>query len=338
MKRIFTLLTVVTLLSISSFARPYNSSKLTIISHHKSEVRITIDGKRYSLDYNSLVLNDIPPGNHTIKIVERLNSTSLSGPFVPSRREKVLYNGSINFRFNYHVDIVINRFGKTLVDEQPLEANRWEEEEDIPYEYAMSDGAFESLRNTLRVERFTSSRMAIAKQVINDNYFKAEQVKQIALMFSFEDDKMQIMKQAYKRTVDRGNYHIMYALLSYSSNKEELARYIADSNKQTQGDDGYSVKPIIGDEDFNKIKSKLAGTFSDNNKISMAKQAIDSYYFTAEQVKELVETFMYEMYRLDLAKYAYGKTVNKINYSIINTLLVSKSSRDDLDRYIANYR
>ena len=320
---------------LSAFAAS-DRGKLTIISHNPSEVRIIIDGKRYGLEYNTLVLNDMMPGMHTIKIVERPQSFRGSGPIIPVR-EKVLYNGSMNFRMNYHVDIVINRFGKTLIDEQPISYTRWEGEDENPYgdELAMTTASFENLRNTLRQEKFTSSKMVIVRQALRDNFFTADQVKQMAQQFSFEDDKLQVAKLAYNRTVDKTNYHLLYSIFSYSSSKEDLAKYIMDNGGS--GGDTYHVKPIIGTEDFNRIKSRLQASFSDNSRLSIARQSIDSYYFSAEQVREMVQVFPFEASKLEIAKYAYGKTVDKNNYSIVQDLLNSRSGREELSRYIANF-
>src|SRR5688572_22193000 len=107
MKKIITLSVLLFSIAFTVLAAPSKGGKLTIYSHHKTTIRVLIDGKRYPIEYNMLVLNDIEPGNHTIKIVER----AASG-FSSAIREKVLYNGSVYFRSNYHVDIVVNRFGK----------------------------------------------------------------------------------------------------------------------------------------------------------------------------------------------------------------------------------
>jgi hypothetical protein len=158
----------------------------------------------------------------------------------------------------------------------------------------------------------------------------------MAQQFSFEDDKLQVAKMAFNRTIDKANYHLLYSIFSYSSSKEDLAKYIIDNGGS--GGDTYSVKPIIGTEDFNRIKSRLQASFSDNSRLSIARQSIDSYYFSANQVHEMVQIFPFEASKLDIAKYAYGKTVDKNNYGIVQDLLNSRSGREELARYIANFR
>lgn len=336
MKKLTTLFILALSVAFTAVAAPFRGGKLTIYSHHQSAVRVFIDGKRYPLEYNMLVLNNIEPGNHTIKIVER----SSSSYNVPANREKVLYNGSVYFRSNYHVDIVINRFGKTLVDEQDARNSRWDDDDDYyepGLEAAMTDAAFESLRKTLQQEKFTSNRMTVAKTAISSNYFKTDQVRQMAQLFSFEDDKMQVVKQAYAKTVDRNNYYQLSDLFSFSSNKEELSRYIRENSDRY--DNGYTERSVISDEDLIRLKTKIQSSFSEGSRLAAAKQAIDVNYFTAAQVKDIVLLFSNDSGKLDIAKYAYGRTVNQADYLLyLSNVFASRINKNELERYVANYR
>jgi hypothetical protein len=46
--------------------------------------------------------------------------------------------------------------------------------------------------------------------------------------------------------------------------------------------------------------------------------------------------FTFENNRLDIAKYAYGKTVDKRNYSVVNDAFTF-NSKEKLDQYIREY-
>lgn len=335
MKKIFFILSF--FVALCAFAAPPKGGKLTIYSHNKSTIRVTIDGRRYPLEYNMLVLNDVEPGNHTIKIVER----STSGYNVPTNREKVLYNGSVYIRTNYHTDILINRFGKTLIDEQDISSSRYDDEEydnEGGYNYgtAISDVDFDALKRSLQQEKFTSNRMTKVKTAISTNYFRTEQVRQMAQLFSFEDDKMQLVKQAYPKTIDRTNYYQLADLFSFSSSKDELSRFIQENSGRY--DNNSTERTVISDVDFNRVKSRIQSSYSDATKLTAAKQAIDGYYFTSSQVKDIVLMFTYDINRLDIAKYAYGKTVNQADYMLyLGDAFASRTSKDELSRYIANY-
>ena len=65
MKAIFTLL-FATSIATSAFA--YNEGKLTITLASRSNVQVVVDGRTYQQNDNTIVLNDVQPGNHRIQI------------------------------------------------------------------------------------------------------------------------------------------------------------------------------------------------------------------------------------------------------------------------------
>lgn len=89
--------------------------------------------------------------------------------------------------------------------------------------------------------------------------------------------------------------------------------------------------------DFSQAKESLRKEWFENNRVSSAKQIIDRNYFTSAQVKELLLLFTFENNRLELAKYAYGQTVDKGNYFKINDVFTFTNNKDELSRYIRNY-
>jgi hypothetical protein len=97
---------------------------------------------------------------------------------------------------------------------------------DPRYSRAMSDQSFAALKEALVKEKFDNSRLTIAKQVMLQNYFTVDQVKQMIMLFSFDNYKLDLAKTAYKYTVNRPDYFMLYEVFSFSNSKEELANYI----------------------------------------------------------------------------------------------------------------
>jgi hypothetical protein len=90
----------------------------------------------------------------------------------------------------------------------------------------MSDREFDQVMYSLKHEWFEGNRMKSASFIISNNFFTAEQVKDIVNSFSFEDNKVDIAKQAYPKTLDKENYNCVINALQYRSSKDELARFI----------------------------------------------------------------------------------------------------------------
>jgi hypothetical protein len=227
MKSFFTLL-LATAFTTSAFA--YNEGKLTVTFAAKSNVQVVIDGRTYQQNDNSIVLNDIQPGNHRIQIYKAKRNGN------GRDRNELLYNTVVQVRPNYHVDIMVNRFGKALVDERSLRNNEsWDNEDWYDdhnndgygnnYNRAISENAFNQFVQRIR-SQWLSGKMNTAKDGLSRNYFTTQQVRQVLQLFSSESDKLELAKLAYRNTVDQRYYYQLYDVFSFQSSKDELDRYI----------------------------------------------------------------------------------------------------------------
>jgi hypothetical protein len=95
---------------------------------------------------------------------------------------------------------------------------------------------------------------------------------------------------------------------------------------------------VVNEQEFRQIKETVGRQWFENTRLSTAKQIADRNYFSSQQVKELVQLFSFENNKLEFAKHAYGRTMDKRNYYIINDAFNYNSSREELDRYIRAYR
>lgn len=233
MKAFFTLL-FTTVLTTAAFA--YNEGKLTLTFAAKGNVQVVIDGRMYQPNDNAIVLNNIQPGNHRIQIYKPKrngNGRNRNG------RNELLYSTTVQVKPNYHVDVMVNRFGKALIDERSLQTNdRWDDDDwndnhnggdyDNTYRQAMSEAAFSQFLQQIKSQWFNSAKLNTAKDGFNRNYFTTAQVRQVLPLFSSENDKLELAKLAYRNTVDQRYYYQLYDVFSFQSSKDELDRYIRD--------------------------------------------------------------------------------------------------------------
>ena len=94
---------------------------------------------------------------------------------------------------------------------------------------------------------------------------------------------------------------------------------------------------MMNEFEFSQAKERLRREYSENSKLSLAKQIIDRSLFSSDQVKQMLQLFNFENNKLELAKYAYGRTTDKRNYYIVNEVLAFNNSKDELARYIRNF-
>ena len=114
--------------------------------------------------------------------------------------------------------------------------------------------------------------------------------------------------------------------------------YDRDNDRDRNGnyDNGYGRE--MSNADFSRVKETLRREMFENTRVDLAKQVINSNLFTTQQVKEMLQLFTFENNKLDLAKYAYRYTVDKNNYYIINEVFTFSNSRDEMARFIRDFR
>ena len=280
MKTIFTLL-LSTIFSIASIA--YDGTRLTVTSVSNNKMFVEVDGRRYNLDGNTVSISNIRPGTHNVRVLRELKRRNGWSSAIGSRREEVIYSIKLTLRDGYHFDILLNRFGKVLIDERRIDRNEdwytdeddkyydqdgdrddeWEENDndrgrdnedwenddlndkedrndrgnrdadyDDDYGRSMNDRDFSQVKETLRKEWFENTRLTTAKQIIDANYFTSQQVKAMLLLFTFENNRLDLAKYAYGRTVDKGNYFIINDAFTFNNNKEKLSEYIREYDEK----------------------------------------------------------------------------------------------------------
>lgn len=233
MKKIFTLL-FVSLFSLSLLA--FDGSRLSISAVSTSTgISVEVDGRKFAMKDNSITLSYLSEGRHQVKIIREKKQKGFR------KREEVIYNSAIFLKRGFHLDITVNRFGKVMVDENRINLqDDWYNDEDDYYDSdnggwnngygnGMSTRDFETLKEQLRKEWFENNRLQSAKFVAAKSHFTTRQVKELMLLFTFESNRLEIAKYAYANTVDKRNYYQLNDVLTFSSSKEELARFLRDT-------------------------------------------------------------------------------------------------------------
>jgi hypothetical protein len=236
MKKFFTLL-LSSLFSLSLLA--YDGSRLTIstASNHM-DLNVEVDGTSFLLQDNCITLNDLSVGYHDVKIYREKKRNSYG-----FGRRDIIYSNSIYLKKGISVGITINRFGTVMVDERQMDRhdgwyyeNNDNSTKDNDYDEGsyrnsdvMSAREFDQVKYAISKEWFDNNRLISVKTILDNNSFTVFQVKELMQLFSFENNKLEVAKYAYRKTVDKENYYKVSDGLTYSSSKEELARFIRTS-------------------------------------------------------------------------------------------------------------
>lgn len=237
MKKFFTLF-FTSLFSLSLLAYDGNRLSVSTVSNGMN-LKIEIDGKRFNMQDNSITLNNIREGQHNVRIY-REKKRNNNGVFNFGKKEEVIYASSIYLKRGFHTDITVNRFGKVFVDERRISSDdEWFEDEDYDdgaydngYRNVMSAGDFNMVKQQISKEFHESSRLISVKTIVDKNNFTVQQVKEMMMLFSFENNKLEVAKYAYRQTVGNNSYYLVNDALTFSSSRDELARFIREQGRR----------------------------------------------------------------------------------------------------------
>jgi hypothetical protein len=89
-------------------------------------------------------------------------------------------------------------------------------------------------------------------------------------------------------------------------------------------------------QQLDNLVQRLKNISFDNSKVQTAKNSIKGAYYTSAQVKTILETFSFDSYKLEVAKYAYDHSYDKGNFFLVGDAFTHRSYADDLEEYIAS--
>ena len=240
MKTFFTLFASL-FLSIAVFAAANPRSVLSIQSADRTDIRVVLDGKTFESNDHSIVIRGIDDGKHNIRVYRQKRNGIFN---LTGKGYELVYNSTIHVKKRTQMSITIERNGRANVSESKIQGNRKDDDRyGRDYDYgrdgkwgdydyneaharAMNDREFSSVIASIEKEWLESNKMKSASQVVKNSNLTTAQVEQLILLFSFENNKLQLAKDAYDNTVDKRNYRRLLDLFSFNSSKIELERYI----------------------------------------------------------------------------------------------------------------
>ncbi len=240
MKTIFTLF-VSLFMSIAVFAAARPSSILTVKAADNADIRVILDGKRFEPHDNAIMFGSMEPGRHSIKIFKQRSNGWFN---LKGGNYELVYNTTVDLKRRTHLFITVERSGRISMQENRLKRasdRDYDRKDDRENDYngqwgdhdshdgyasGMSDREFRQVLKSISNEWLETNKFKSASQIVKTNSLTTAQVEQVLLLFSFENNKLELAKQAYMNTVDKKNYSMLFDVFSYSSSKRDLERYI----------------------------------------------------------------------------------------------------------------
>jgi len=93
----------------------------------------------------------------------------------------------------------------------------------------MDDADFNSLYQNIQLQFLPGAKMSAITNTFNNTsyYFTCVQAKKLIELVTLESNRLQLAKLSYRALTDRGNFTLLYDLLSSQASRDELAAYVA---------------------------------------------------------------------------------------------------------------
>lgn len=206
---------------------------------------------------------------------------------------------------------------------------------------AMTSTAFNSLYQKIYYEsaglRYNSINSAF---YTSGNYFTAAQARQLIQLVTDENSRLALAKAAYVTLVDRTNYTLFNDLFNYQSTRNEFNTYVVNYNNGTVTNPTTNVAVAMTDTEFNTLYRNVNNAWTSSNRFNLVSNAFQSTtnWFSASQIRQLLTLITSESDKLSLAKLSYDNMVDQYNYTVLNDVFTSSSSRTEWARFVTDFQ
>lgn len=207
---------------------------------------------------------------------------------------------------------------------------------------AMSTATFNTLLEDVRNRWESGARYTAIQSAFSagsNYYFSTAQVSQLIQLLSSEGERLQMLKDAYKKVVDPANFPQTYSLLSIQASRDDLSYFVRmNGTPGTPVHTGTYGTPM-SDASYNTLYESIRsawGTGVRKREILNA-FANTSNYFSTFQASQLVQLEASEQDRLDLAKASLRSITDRQNITLLYNSLVTQAARNELASYINTY-
>jgi hypothetical protein len=208
----------------------------------------------------------------------------------------------------------------------------------------MADLKYNELIQTVRNKWSQDLKGQTEGDAFNDpnNYFSTAQIRELLLLITNEDDRLDLALLSYRAVTDSANFTRLYDLFKTQANRDELSNFLRSKGWNITNDQANTVpgvKTPMSSADFDQLLANVRVNLIQFLKVNYETDVFNKpdNFFTTAQVRELLLLINAENNRLDLAKLAYKTVTDPANFLQLNNLFSSQASRNELANYVRNF-
>ncbi|MCS2820578.1 DUF4476 domain-containing protein [Bacteroides ovatus] len=184
-------------------------------------------GNQICLPTTTCFIANLNPGHYTVEVF----ATRFTRAGERVWKGEKLYKDLVYFDGRGVTEIWVD--GRdNMRPERPGRPEQGEHRPGYGYNRVMNDQLFQTFYKEMKNEPFKDDRMKLLNAALAGSDFTSAQCLQLTKLYTFDDDRMEIMKIMYPRIVDKEAFFTVINTLTFSSSKEKMKDFIIGYGKR----------------------------------------------------------------------------------------------------------
>lgn len=190
-------------------------------------ILVYLEGNQICLPTTTCFIANLNPGHYTVEVF----ATRFTRAGERVWKGEKLYKDFVYFDGRGVTEIWVD--GRdNMRPERPGRPEQGEHRPGYGYNRVMNDQLFQTFYKEMKNEPFKDDRMKLLNAALAGSDFTSAQCLQLTKLYTFDDDRMEIMKIMYPRIVDKEAFFTVINTLTFSSSKEKMKDFIIGYGKR----------------------------------------------------------------------------------------------------------
>ena len=190
-------------------------------------ILVYLGGNQICLPTTTCFIANLNPGHYTVEVF----ATRFTRAGERVWKGEKLYKDLVYFDGRGVTEIWVD--GRdNMRPERPSRPEQGEHRPGYGYNRVMNDQLFQTFYKEMKNEPFKDDRMKLLNAALAGSDFTSAQCLQLTKLYTFNDDRMEIMKIMYPRIVDKEAFFTVINTLTFGSSKEKMKDFIIGYGKR----------------------------------------------------------------------------------------------------------
>ena len=190
-------------------------------------ILVYLGGNQICLPTTTCFIANLNPGHYTVEVF----ATRFTRAGERVWKGEKLYKDLVYFDGRGVTEIWVD--GRdNMRPERPSRPEQGEHRPGYGYNRVMNDQLFQTFYKEMKNEPFKDERMKLLNAALAGSDFTSAQCLQLTKLYTFDDDRMEIMKIMYPRIVDKEAFFTVINTLTFSSSKEKMKDFMIGYGKR----------------------------------------------------------------------------------------------------------